>query len=233
MITQTDEVTWALARANIYNFLATVYAEPPTGCLLDGLCGGAVEQALATVADGVRVEELAAWARGRDRRAVQQELALEYTRLFVGPSQGYVPPYESVHVDTRQAYYGLNGSSQPPDDRLARLLFGPSTLAVQQAYAAAGLAIAPDQGELPDHISLELQFMHHLCNREAEAWNQNNVNQALEWRQHQRFFLTRHLRVWVPGFCAQIQAATDHPFYQVVAAVTAIFVENDMEELTM
>jgi len=225
--TQQDEVTWALARANIYNFLSTVYTEPPSGRLLDGLRTGVVGQALAAVTPDVRVEALAAWVESRERGELQQELAREYTRLFVGPGRGYIPPYESVQVDT--PYSGQHGNSRPEDHRSGRLLCGPSMVAVQHAYAAAGLAIDPDQGEVPDHIGLELQFMHHLCNREAEAWNQGDAGAALEWRTRQRSFLIEHLRTWVPKFCAQVQAITNQPYYQAMAAVTIAFIESDLE----
>ncbi|MFN2356106.1 MAG: molecular chaperone, partial [Desulfopila sp.] len=72
-----------------------------------------------------------------------QDLLVEYARLFVGPFELLAPPYGSVYLET------------------GRRLMGDSTIAVQHMYTNAGLTL--DVQEAPDHIALELEFMHYLC----------------------------------------------------------------------
>ena len=85
------------------------------------------------------------------------------------PGPDYVPPYGSVYRD------GPNG---PPGTWQGRpTLWGPSSVAVAQAYREAGLALAPGGPQVPDHIGLELQFMQHLCACEAGALSRGRTMQ--------------------------------------------------------
>ena len=52
---------------------------------------------------------------------------------------------------------GQADARQVGDTRVRGLLMGPSTLAVQQLYREAGMAIADDYTDLPDHVGLMQQ----------------------------------------------------------------------------
>ena len=47
----------------------------------------------------------------------------------------------------------------------------------------------------PDHLSVELEFMHYLCFREAEAASEAD---ALSFQLAQADFAERHLTAWLP-----------------------------------
>ncbi|MDP3016975.1 MAG: molecular chaperone TorD family protein [Deltaproteobacteria bacterium] len=73
-----------------------------------------------------------------------EDLAVEYARLFVGPYELKAPPYGSVY---------LGG---------ARRVMGNSTMGVIKLYEETGLVMDKDFKELPDHIAVELEFMYYL-----------------------------------------------------------------------
>ncbi|MFY9141159.1 MAG: molecular chaperone TorD family protein, partial [Thermacetogeniaceae bacterium] len=78
-----------------------------------------------------------------------EELEVEYCRLFVGPGRVEVPPYESV-------YHGHDSTMQQG------LVMGPVTLEVKELYYEAGLQLAADFSDMPDHIAVETLFLAYL-----------------------------------------------------------------------
>ena len=69
----------------------------------------------------------------------------------------------------------------------------------------------------PDHLSVELEFMHYLCFREAEAGSEAD---ALSFQLAQADFAGRHLTAWVPQLADNVdELATGSLYARVVAAV--------------
>ncbi len=68
---------------------------------------------------------------------------------------------------------------------------GPSTFAVKNLYARAGLRV--EGAEMPDHASLELAFLAYLCQQEARG----GMDSA-EWRAARRMFVKNHAGKWLP-----------------------------------
>ncbi|MGO9558409.1 MAG: molecular chaperone [Acidimicrobiales bacterium] len=122
------------------------------------------------------------------------ELLDEHERLFVGPGQIPCPPYESfwredVSVDIHRA------------------LVGPCAADLRQIYGELGLKLSDVNGELPDHIAVEL---------EAVAY-------ALTFEETQlvaRKLLLEHVGHWLPQFCQAVSLEAEHDFYRDLAAVT-------------
>lgn len=73
-------------------------------------------------------------------------LTFEYNRLFVGPERLPAPPYESVHRKDRS-------------EMEIGMVLGPSVLDVKRRYAEAGVAVSGNFRDLPDHITVELEFI--------------------------------------------------------------------------
>jgi TorA maturation chaperone TorD len=74
--------------------------------------------------------------------AAVEILAVEYCRLFIGPTD-HLPPVESVVLGEER-------------------FWGPSTRAVAEFYRTVGLAPREDSKIMPDHISMELDCMAML-----------------------------------------------------------------------
>ncbi len=139
------------------------------------------------------------------------ELEIEYNRLFVGPGHVLCPPYESVYRKDR-----------PPLER--GLVMGPSVVDVQRRYLEAGLQKSKDYKDLPDHIAVELEFMHYLCLKEAEEMNEN-------WVKMQRDFLRMHIKPWYREFVRCIEKHTKSEFYLTLAEELEKFLEEEINVL--
>lgn len=122
-----------------------------------------------------------------------EEMKVEHARLFVGPFELLAPPYGSVYLEK------------------GGMLMGDSTMAVQKMYHEAGLSL--DVMEAPDHIALELEFMHYLCLGESTAEAKRQHEEALAFTKRQAEFMNRFLAPWIPAFCDNIRQGSDNHFY--------------------
>ena len=136
-----------------------------------------------------------------------EELAVEYARLFVGPFGLKAPPYGSIYLGNDHT------------------VMGPSTIETIAFYEQEGLARDEGFHELPDHIAVELEFMYYLGYREVEALQKNDKVLAEAYRLKQDQFRASFLCRWVPSFCVNIKNETDNDFYKALADCVATFIK--------
>lgn len=193
------------ARAATYKLLAECYYPPEE----------ATREHVRQLSCSLRALSLPAAAAVDRMMAVLQsdvgfdELAIDHARLFVGPFALLAPPYGSVYLEGE------------------RRLMGDSTLAAGECYHEAGLEVAAGFNGTPDHIAVELEFMHFLGVKELEALAGGNLDRAQNFRHKQRAFLERHLAAWVPDFSRSVEEQAQTEFYQCLAVATRLFIEND------
>lgn len=133
-----------------------------------------------------------------------------YVSMFAANSAGIpCPPYESVYREP---------AGRPTGWLLAQ---------VEGEYAAAGFALSPTLGELPDHVAVEMEFMALLCGREAQAWEERMPSQGIQAVRRQKAFLDSHLALWFPEFARQVAAADSGGAYAVVGEGAAAFISYD------
>jgi len=84
-----------------------------------------------------------------------EDLAVEFTRLFIGPGP-HISPHESVNTETH--------------DVKEAALWSAQTVKVKKFIEAAGLEYDDSFSGMPDHVTAELEFMQRLAAKEAEAW---------------------------------------------------------------
>jgi putative dimethyl sulfoxide reductase chaperone len=203
-----EKLSTDIARVAAYKLLAECYYPP----------GEATREHVRKLSLSTR--ELcppAAEAADRMEAALQsdegfEELAIDHARLFVGPFALLAPPYGSVYLEGE------------------RRLMGDSTLAVGECYQEAGLEVAAGFNGTPDHIAVELEFMHFLVVKELDALSAEQLDRAQNFRQKQRAFLKRHLAAWVPDFSRSLEEQAQTCFYQSLAASTRIFIENEFNQ---
>jgi TorA maturation chaperone TorD len=140
-------------------------------------------------------------------------LKIEFTRLFVGPYSLPAPPYGSVYIDHE------------------RKVMGDSTMDAKNRYQSFGLDISNNIKEVPDHITVELEFMFFLIFKEIESIQSDASDKTQEILLHQKAFLNDHLNRWVPDFtdCVIEHAGTE--FYRNLAKATRIFIAEEVETL--
>ncbi len=197
----------AMERGNLYAFLADLYRRQPDAALLDRIREPAFRAAL----NGVGVK-LAVGLRGHSNAALLDDLAVEYTRLFVGPGK-HVSPHASVYIQ------GDGG------------LWGRSTVQVKDFIESRGFEFKPDYHGIPDHISVELEFMAEITGREAEAWEKGDRDRAVAMIETEESFLTEHFVAWAVVFCDKVAAAAEMPFYGELARLTATFLQSEAREI--
>ena len=201
----------AMARSRVYGLLATVFRAEPTLDFLKELKGPALSEVFSDL--GV---DLGDSLQTRPDEEVLEELAVEYTRLFIGPGP-FISPHESVFVG---AEGGRGGD-----------LWGEKTGEVKRFIEATGLDYASTYNGIPDHVSVELEFLQKLAEWEADKWVEDeHENGGYFYLKIERRFIEEHLRKWVPELCEKVSAEAKLPFYREMAKLTKEFIKFDYEK---
>jgi DMSO reductase family type II enzyme chaperone len=171
------------ARCRVYELFAEGLAYPDEE-LHEGLIRGdlmiPLRESLTTLSPQFASPD-SRWFALRDVESTE-DLAVEHTRLFDVGASG--PPCP--------LYGGLYGG-----DRMKKME------EAVRFYNHFGLTLSEEQRELPDHITTQLEFMHYLTYREAEA-----IHAGVEpgaYRRAQLDFVGRHLGKWVPQLYQRLE----------------------------
>lgn len=136
------------------------------------------------------------------------DLTVAFAKLFVGPFELKAPPYGSVYLD------------------MGRRVMGDSTIDVLEVYKQAGLSMDEEFKEMPDHITVELEFMYYLIFKEVEAVEKSEFDTALKFIETQELFLDKFFKRWITPFCDRIKNGTDNEFYKSLADCVSAFIES-------
>ena len=206
MTTETHEQA-TRSRAACYRYLSGCYCLPEGEFLSpDDLAGfGGVLAAIGSEA----ADKPQAMAETLEATE-QDEMRIEYSRLFVGPFKLPAPPYGSVYLDD------------------GRRLMGDSTIDVVRRYREAGVDVDPVQEDVPDHIAIELEFMAYLVHMQEEATTAGDSDALRDALDKQIGFLERHLCAWVPEFATNVRAESESAFYTDLADATETFLAEDL-----
>jgi DMSO reductase family type II enzyme chaperone len=98
-----------------------------------------------------------------------------------------------------------------------------------RCYEYFGLSLSRDKFELPDHVTVQLEFMHYLAFREAHAVQIKATPE--DYRRAQRDFLERQLATWLPFLRQRVGAENPLPFFQAIACVADELVRADLHYL--
>lgn len=204
-----DLARTALERSGLHGLLAAVFRRAPEADLLDRIKTADLTQALSDAGLDLGREFFE-----EPEKDLREQLAIEYTRLFCGPGH-HISPHESVQIK-----------------RGSGTLWGSETVVVKRTIEAAGFDFDNDFNGIPDHLSVELEFLAKLVGVEAQAWRDADhagARNALRW-QHQ--FIARHAGKWVPAFCRKVSEQAQLPFYRVFAALLRQFLAREKAEIS-
>ena len=142
---------------------------------------------------------------------VEQNLAVDWTRLFRGVSPGYgpPPPYEGVYGE---------GAANPSE----------VLQSIMQTYHEYSVDVDAKAANRPVYIGMDLDFLRYLNECEADAWEQGGYQTSLDYQAAQKDFLFKHLGRWAEKFCDQAiqQAKTD--FYRGFLRLTRDVLKEEM-----
>ncbi len=198
----------ATARSNLYRLLARVFYTEPDEALLTALTQPPLRDALeeAKIDIGAILPPLPS--------AEQMDaLGEEFTRLFLGPGK-HISAHESVQLK-----------------RGSGLLWGEETTVVKNFIEEAGFEYDESYHGLPDHISVELEFLGCLAAREAEAIEAGDADTcraAIEW---QHTFISAHIGKWVANFAKRVADEAEIPFYSAFAHLVPRFLATEKAHL--
>lgn len=209
-----EAITMLQARSQAYSFLALAFLYPDSARL------AALRQQYnllalnpETLADAPS-EKLVSELQPAIAALTAASLESAYTQCFGHAVSKDCPPYE--------AEYGQ-----------AHIFQKAHTLAdVAGFYRAFGLDLAADSHERADHVSVELEFMHFLCLKEAYALRQGHPEEQLVLcRKAQRKFLQNHLCRWAFGFARRLRAKAGRTLYRQLSQLLASFLAAELQAL--
>jgi TorA maturation chaperone TorD len=135
---------------------------------------------------------------------------------FVNLSVLHLIPYETFY--TRKDQMIETGGANPVTDIYSAYDF-------MVDFEAARVVAA-------DHIGIELEFMHHLCEAEMKAFMEDDVDAVAELRSVQREFMTKHLLQWAPLYLLNMKFESRTPLYFDAADMAMEFILSDNEFLS-
>jgi len=192
-----------------YYHLARLF-ELPDAFLVEEQVLDKLHAALAAVNEEA-AEHAAQVARSFDDEGLER-VRRDHIKLFVGPEQLLAPPYGSVYLDAQHE------------------IMGPSTLDAARLYQAAGMLKAPSLKEPPDHVRVELDFMHRTIERTLEAVHAEAWDEAEGLIEVQIAFLQNHLSRWVTPFAKVLRTGAATGFYRHAAGALEAFVRQEYVE---
>lgn len=205
--TAENKVAELHARSGWYRLLAGVYAEEPRGDFLQELRDSACHAALADL--GVQFEND---FLNTDLTELVEELACEYTMLFIAP--GGFPAVESVRL---QGGFRQSATSE-----------------VRTLYAKEGITVKADGfNTFEDHLAMEMGFVATLLDRQADALVRNDAIEAKRLEKLIKRFWVQHLGRWVRGFSTLVEEAAEHSFYREMSILLNAFSDAELALLEL
>ncbi len=195
----------AKQRSNIYGLLSLIFRTEISKQLLEELRSPAFLTILSEMGAGFDDDFLKI-----PEKKLVEDLAVEYARLFLGPGK-HISPHESVHHERDDGDWGT--------------LWGKDTVEVKGFIESLGLEYKEEYSGIPDHISVELEFMQRLLEEEAAAREKKDEKGVQGFLEVEKLFFDRHLISWVPDLCDKVMEMADHSFYREIARVTKHFME--------
>lgn len=136
----------------------------------------------------------------------------EYIRLFHGAAQ----------VSLRETAYG---DGRRPAGR-------PVELAdINGFYLAFGVEPAEANPDMPDHISVELEFLSLMLVKEAYALICGRQAEYRLTRKAARAFVEDHLGRWLPSLCRRLEEEAAAPCYRELGALLAAVLAAECRRL--
>lgn len=199
-----DELT---ARSNIYALLSRIMLQELDLEILNTLKN-----------DETVLEFLPHWNEWELRTTLSnQKLLEEYLNPdFTNLSLLHLVPYETFY--TRADQMIETGGANPVTDMYSAYDFVVD-------YGIARVVSS-------DHIGVELEFMHHLCQAQIKAIEEGDTDSAVELQSVQHRFLNTHLLQWAPMYLINMKYESRTPLYYDVAEMALEFILSDNEMLS-
>lgn len=189
----------------LIRLLAQIFSVEPDQRLLCELA--AIEMPTENCPEGLRLMVEVSRSQGQPE-ALQEELAVEFSRLFIGPIKPLSIPYASWYLsETKQ-------------------LMTDETIGVRRQYLEAGMAVRELYSVPDDHIAIELEFLSYLTSEMIAANAVESSKRIDELKKMRDNFVAEHMQKWIPDFVDSIDRPDAHPFYKGAALLLEEVIMN-------
>ncbi|MFQ5815554.1 MAG: molecular chaperone [Candidatus Hydrothermarchaeaceae archaeon] len=210
--TMEEYIELAESRSVMYRFLSMLYSYEPIKDLAKMIKDKSILESLNDSDGGFKL--LKEYVKEAEKiKDLREELEVEHTTLFVLANDRNFRPYESVYLDPDQ-YMG-----------------GQFTKNVERFMKRVGFEFTSALDELPDHIAIELEFMHHMCSKEGESWKKSKKDYGLDYLKYERDFLKDHLTKWAFDFCEDLYEKAESNFFKAASLLTKDFLAMEESEI--
>ncbi len=182
------------------------------------------------VASPFDAPSLAAALPPADLGAVADELRpqLPYP-LDLGPLVAAAELEETDAERLAGAYSGLfevgsSGAPVPLREELAEVAAVKAKEETLRFYDFFGYALAEERQWAPDHLSVQLEFLHFLAYRKSREADPERME---SYRLAQRDFLERHLCRWFPEVLAGVGRHAREPYWRALFEALGAFLDAD------
>lgn len=199
-----DEI---IARSNIYALLSRILLQELDNDVLETLKN-----------DPTVLEFFPNWEVWEQRKTLtNKEILEEYLNPdFTNLSILHLVPYETFY--TRSDQMIETGGANPVTD-----IYSAYDFLVD--YEIARVVSA-------DHIGVELEFMHHLCEAQKKALIEQDSEAVDAFKKAQHEFLNIHLIKWAPLYLINMKYESRTPLYYDAAEMALEFILSDNETLS-
>lgn len=139
---------------------------------------------------------------GKDPSQLVDELAKQYTSLFMGPIEPEFFPYESYYIDGE--------------------LRDKSLMEVKEFLRKINYGKTDNFPEPEEHIAFEFEIMRKLCERSLNGE---------DTEEEQKKFLKNHLLTWTPSFLEEFISQNNSKFYKAIGKITYGFLKFEKNQL--
>jgi len=195
------------ARSNIYALLSRVMMQEADKELIDIINS---DNAILEMMPNYKIWEPRTTLQSSE--LLERHLNPDFTNL----SLLHLIPYETFY--TRDDQMIETGGANPVTDMYSAYDF-------MVDFAVARVVSA-------DHIGVELEFMHHLCEAQLKAMNDNDSDAVRELLEVEQTFLDKHLVRWAPLYLLNMKHESRTPLYYDAADMALEFILSDYQYLS-
>lgn len=214
-----QNIDWQMARSNIYGLLGGLLGRQPDAQTIHDLLRPETAKNIANLFKDPTVggyfHRLAKQYTAGELKP--EHIVQDYESLMRVPGPAYTHPFESFYCGGS----GRNGKLNRGQ------LGGRPSLEADRYYRSEGVLPNYDMVDFADHIAAELTFMAGLCERQAAALADGDMQTASRLEDKQRRFGRDHLFKWAEDFCAALRDGAGTPFFKGLAQILHAFIEME------
>lgn len=207
----TDEHQWQLTasrRSAVYGLLSILFRSEPDEDLVRWIRMPQVFNSLRGA--GMELDEIELFAA--PVATVAGVLAIDYADLF-SMSSSRIALNESAYRREDGAFW-TNAATE-----------------VGMMMGSIGVTVGQEWDVTPDHISVELELMKTLIDRETAALEDRDLESAVRYRNLQMELMGAHIVCWVPAMCDRVAREAGTLFFRGLATLTTAFILHDTSDL--